>query len=295
MPPIPLNIVTQLYTFFDTNVINDPLSQATAIMNILNPVILACFTLYVLLITIGYLKDSSSLGEIGFEFVQRVLFWAVALGVALNLDFYLNVVIPFVNNLPDEIMVILGVVDTSGAAYSKNLIATDLDTLLSFYRNLIVDGWNEAEGIEASFIAGLISLVILLTAILTIVVIAAYLLLAKVFLIILLMLGPIFIAFAIFPPTRQFAAIWIGQCINYGLILIFTTLLAIFQIRFFATLNVVADFSLSWTSAFQLGVAGGVFIILLIKLAGLASSLSNGVTIGKFQPAVQRAVATTDS
>lgn len=268
-----IQVVTNVYDRLDTALVNTLGSKVGEVISVISPIIQACFVLYFLLVAISYMKTSGDLTEIGIDFLQRFIVWGVVIGLALNAGNYTSIVVPIVNNVPNDIMSAI-----SGSAGSTN-VASELDNLLEVYKNAIVDGWNEASGIEASFIAAITGLVILITAIVTVVVSAAYILLAKVFVTILLVLGPIFIAMALFPPTRQFASIWVAQCVNYGLVLILTTVLAVIQVAFLNTFTV----ELTWTSALELGVAGGIFTIILLKIPDLASGLSNGMTIGGFR------------
>src|SRR5690606_28131096 len=66
-------------------------------------------------------------------------------------------------------------------------------------------------------------IVVLVLGTLFVIIAFSYLLVAKILINVVLLIGPAFIMFAFFPPTREYFMKWVGQLLNYiFLVVIFT-------------------------------------------------------------------------
>ncbi|MGA7811689.1 type IV secretion system protein, partial [Caballeronia sp.] len=107
---------------------------------------------------------------------------------------------------------------------------------------------------------------------------AAYILLAKFALGLLLALGPLFISLALFPPTRRFFENWAGQCMNYVFLVSLFAAAGAIECAF-ATTMIPNATTPSWQQIIELCLMGIAFVIISWNLPGLASQLGGGVGI----------------
>lgn len=111
----------------------------------------------------------------------------------------------------------------------------------------------------------------------------AYIILAKLALGILLAVGPLFIATALFPATRELFKNWTGQCLNYAFLVMLFSFAAQIEIALVSGL-IPADLSMS--ALFKVNLICAVMVFVSLNLPSLASALAGGVGIssmvGKF-------------
>jgi type IV secretion system protein VirB6 len=110
---------------------------------------------------------------------------------------------------------------------------------------------------------------------------AAYIVLAKVFLSILVVLGPLFISLALFPATRQFFSAWVNQVVNYNL---YFLLINIVGAIFISYMNATFDQTtlLSDAGVIHLIFVCLFFAVILLKLPEMASGLAGGIAANGF-------------
>lgn len=70
--------------------------KTAEIINIVSPVIMSAFLLYVLLVTMSYMKNGTDLTEIGGDLIQRFIGWSVIIGLSMNISNYNEVAVPMV-------------------------------------------------------------------------------------------------------------------------------------------------------------------------------------------------------
>lgn len=114
---------------------------------------------------------------------------------------------------------------------------------------------------------------------------AAFLIIAKLALALLAGLGPIFIASLLFPATTRFFESWVGQVVNYGLIIvlfasIFTLLVTLYgdymdQVAFDGASNIYYTVG----GSVILSVA---LIFVLLQIPAIAAGLGGGASMGFF-------------
>ena len=172
-------------------------------ISLISPLMSICFSIYVMLILWTYWQGRNE--EPINDFLMRMASWALVLTCGMNVQFYSEYVVPFINGLGEQI---------SGALTGGTNTVSGLDNLLSAYVNAAQTIYNQASGFQAVAAIAIIGLLVILGAPFMAVA-AAYILLAKFALGLLLALGPLFIALALFPPTRRFFENWAGQCMNY--------------------------------------------------------------------------------
>ncbi len=271
-----INVFTEIFNMID-NVIVANLANGTAkLLTMFSPLLEACFIVYVMFVVYSYWQNASSIEGTAIDLMKRIIVWGVILSFGVNLSGYNNLVLPIVNDLGN------GMAQAFSGYPSSN--ATVLDALAQQLLEVLNANIEAGKELPLRDVAGKLN-VIYQNAILVIcftiffIVAAAYIILAKVFLSILAVVGPLFIAMALFPATRGFATAWLNQVINYSLLFLFLSITAGIFIGFLqvimqdmSAMEVISNAILS-----RCLVATGIFVIILLKLPELASGLAGGV------------------
>lgn len=269
-----LQIVSDLHTKINTAIGTTLADKAGDIINIISPVVMSAFMLYVLFVVMSYIKTGSDPTEMGFDFLQRFVSWSVVIGLSMNIGNFTSIVVPIVNGVPVELMNVF--VPNGGDPYSA------LDTLVNTYLDTAIDGWNQASGIEATMLALIICAILLLAGGFLVIVGTAFLLLAEIYMTILLAIAPIFIALALFPQTRNYTSLWVAQVVNYGLLLVIISILIGLQISILQGVVVPATAGLNWSFVFPVFIISGVSVVMLLSAPAMAGALSGGMSISGF-------------
>lgn len=284
-----MDVFTSVFDRIDSTVIQTIAGGTANLLAIISPAIAACFVVYVMFVAWSYWQNGASIEGTMIDLVKRVAAWGIILGFSMNLAGYNSYILPIVLHLGDGLSQAF-----SGSPASD---ASALDALTQSIIDVIVDNREAAsevgglDGIGATVDAAINNMILIVASAIFLIIAAAYLVLAKVFLAILAVVGPIFLGFALFPATRQFAMAWINQVLNYSLLMLF--------------LNVTAGVFLSYISGVlqSMSAAGGsgmeaqgmalttlmhivlavlMFVVILLKLPELASGLAGGVSANGF-------------
>lgn len=270
-----LDVFTNVFNNIDSTVNTVIVGKTANMISIISPVLLAAFVVYVIFITWSYF--GSSMEQTMFDLLKRVAAWGIIISFSLNLGTYNAKVVPMV----------LGLGEGLAAAFSgAPANSTALDSLVNSLGDMLKANNDELEALPITEVGDQIKIVItnfvvILCFALFLIIAAAYIILAKVFLAILVVLGPIFIALALFPATRQFFSAWVNQVVNYNL--------------YFLLINVVGAIFITYINntfdATTLLTDGGVlhlvlvllfFAIILLKLPELSSGLAGGIAANGF-------------
>lgn len=253
-------------------------AKTTALISVISPVIMSAFLLYVLLVVMSYMKNGTDPAEMGVDMIQRLIGWSVIIALSMNIGTYTDTIVPMVNGIPQEITnAILG--------NSGDNINNALDSLATQY----VDKINEMfEGLDFTDIGGfliafLISLILAVLGLPFLIIAGGYILLAKIAIGVLLVLAPAFIVMALFPTTRNFASLWVGQVVNFGLLILIMNILASIQIEFLTGMTTSAELDMS--TGFMIGITSGLFLVVLLKAPEIASALSGGMVLNGYTQA----------
>jgi type IV secretion system protein VirB6 len=114
---------------------------------------------------------------------------------------------------------------------------------------------------------------------------AAFLIIAKLALALLAGLGPIFIACMLFPATSKFFESWVGQIVNYGLLIVMFS--SIFGLLINIYGNYMEQMAFDGEVNIYYTVGGAVvlsiaLIFVLMQLPSIASGLAGGASISFF-------------
>lgn len=274
-------IFQPIFKKIDTTLISVLGSKASAIIGLVSPIVVICFSIYVMLVLMSYQKDNSSWSGSAIDMVKRIAAWGVIISCSMNVGFYMGTVVPIINGIPIELSNLLTSESSSGNV-------NNVDSIISYYITVIQEMWAKASGIQASIAAGFNILLLIILGIPVVVMMAAYLLLAKLFLAILLAIGPLFLCLALFPVTRQYATLWIGQVVNFMLLGVLMNVTAVVMINILLGLQ-VDPLTASLVDILAYGVIALLFFIVILRIPDLASALSGGVAANGFGSAVQSA------
>ncbi|CAE6846982.1 hypothetical protein R75461_07290 [Paraburkholderia nemoris] len=271
-----IQIFTPMFDSFDQSVLGTINTGSANLISLISPLAAAGFSVYVLLVTLSYWRGSNDQPIV--DFFLRMVGWAAVLTAGMNIGYYSEYVVPFFNGVGDDIAQAL-----TGSASS----ATALDTLLNTYLNAILNLWQGVTlslgSIGLMLEAAALTFCTILAAVPFLGIAAAYIILAKFALGLLLALGPMFVVAALFPATRKFFDAWVGQCLNYAFLTALFAAAGAIEVNF-ATGILPSAFTpdqlvLTWTLEFKILSMGIVFLFVSLNLPSLASSLAGGVGI----------------
>lgn len=269
--------VTIVSDIFDgiTNAINADLgNNISQIMVTVSPFFFAVFGLYAVYMAFKYMYDPPDI--LVMDVVKNIGALGIVTFFAFNAGNYNTYVVPFVLNAGDDIAKALG---------AKGTIAGQIDGLIERIANIVVDMFNKVKFSltdPSPFVNTVISAaLVIIGSVLFIFVSASFLLVAKIMVSLLLVVGPIFIAFAFFPATRSNFQSWTGQCMNYILLIILYSIafsLEIVLIEKFALFN-GSELLQQWMNSLKLLIAMLIFTAVSKEIPSLASQLSGGIGI----------------
>lgn len=258
-------IFTKMFQAFDQNLLNVVNTGSAKIITLITPLMASGFAIYVMLVMVSYWRGHSH--EPVPDFIQRMAGWAVVLTLGMNISYYSQFVVPFFNGLGDDIAHALTGSQDTGAA---------LDTLATTYVKAMAQIMRDAHGPESILNAVVFVFITFLLGLPFMGISAAYIILARFALGLLLALGPMFISAALFPATRRFCEAWIGQCLSYGLLVALIAAAGMIEISFASS---ISPDEATLGTLIEIALMGVSFIVVSLNLPGLASQLSGGVGI----------------
>jgi type IV secretion system protein VirB6 len=254
-----------LYTFYDDAIVH-VISEGTAnIIHLISPLLAAGFGIYMLLTMFAHLRGTTD--EPLIDFFYQMIGWGAVIVFGLNIETYQLYVAPFVLGLGD---------DLAGALSPSFQPASALDGMLVSFSEAFGKIWNEANTIPQSLFAVVAIALLGLAASAFMLISIFYLILAKLALGVLVAIGPIFIASALFPPTRELFKNWTGQVLNYAFLVMLFAFIARIQIELMQTI-IPSEFTIA--SLFGTFIVSVFFVLVSLNLPGIAAALAGGIGI----------------
>jgi type IV secretion system protein VirB6 len=242
----------------------------------ITPVVTVALTLS--FISYGLLIMRGAAGMSATDFLGKSFRIAIIVNIALAGGLYQSNIADLIRTLPNDLATALIVNPSQGATAASLIdeaagvgfdcagIAFDKAGIFSF------------EGLTYCVIGVLVSL---MTAVL-VAVGGAFLLMSKIALSILAGLGPLFIVALIFPVTARFFDLWLGQVINYILLVVLYAAVFGFMMDIYKTYMTSFAFDGVVNISHALGgvcILSFSMLIILRQLPSIASSLSGGVAL----------------
>jgi len=229
-------------------------------------------------ITYGLLIMRGAVGMPVSEFLWKAFRIAIIVNIALAGGLYQSEIAGLIRTLPDDLATALIVKPSQGAT-----AASLIDEAAGVGFDCAGMAFNKGgifsfEGLTYCFIGVLVSL---MTAILVSVG-GAFLLMAKIALSILAGLGPLFIVALIFPVTARFFDLWLGQVINYVLLVVLYA--AVFGLMMTIYKTYMTSFAFDGVVNISHALGGACILsfsmlVILRQLPSIASSLAGGVAL----------------
>jgi len=224
-------------------------------------------TLYVILF--GYLILRGSVHEPILDFAFRAIKLAIIVTLVKNASEYQTYVTNiFFEQLPREISQALN----SGAAPS----ASTFDSLLDKGQNSATDIWSRSSW-PIDIVTGVGGLLVIGVSFLVAGIGYVVSLYARLALAIVLAIGPIFIAFAMFQSTRRFTEAWIGQVANFVILQVLVVAVGALLIACLdTTFTAIEGYSDVLMRPIALCAIGIAALYVFYQLPGIASALASG-------------------
>lgn len=262
---MPFAPFTKVYDFFDTSVSAALLNGTSNMIALISPLVGVCFSIYVLLTIIGYWRGGE--GNWAPDFLYRLAAWGTVIVFGLNIDYYKLYVAPIITGLGD---------DLTGTVGTKYNSAAALDQMGSALLDCFLNLYEKADGIKQTVFAALTIISLSFPMAAFMVVAIGYIILAKVALGILVAVGPLFIAAALFPATRDLFKNWTGQCLNYAFLVMLFSFAAQIEISMVKSL-IPGDFALA--DVFVCILVCCVMVFVSLNFPSLAAALAGGIGI----------------
>ena len=246
---------------------------ATALVSTITPLVSVCFGIYILLITVNYMRGAET--EPVLDFGMRCAGFAIVIGIGLTAKNYIDIVIPIVTGLGG---------DLAAAVSGGTVSAATLDNLALWYLKIIADGYEAVDAMPfpanlgASFTVSMKTVIICIGLIPFLVAATLAIVVANVGSTIVAIVGPIFFACLLFPTTRQYFSSWVNTAFSYALIPLFVAVIAVVSVgiskEMLSAGGTLAE--ASFKSVFLAAMGNLTLLFLLRQISGLASSLSAG-------------------
>lgn len=268
-------VFSTVFQKIDQGVISFVGSTSAAVATSIAPAVTVLLVIYVMIW--GWSMIRGVIDEPITDGITRIVRLAVISGIALSVGLYSQYVTDWIWSSPDAIAEI---VVNKDARSSINFLDTLISRFFTLANNFLIAAERESRyGIPdlTLFFSGVSLLImgVIVTGY------AAFLfILGKLSLAILLSVGPIFIALAIFEATRKFLDSWIGQVLNYVFLVMLTAacvkLVLIFIEQYFVImLNTEPNIG----DAMQMIAISLICFLILLQMPSVASGLGGGVAL----------------
>lgn len=264
-------VFTNIFKHIDEAVIDNIAGGTQTLLTTISPLIIASFTIYFAFVVLSYFDNPPE--QIIVDLYKRIFALAVVVGLSLNVENYNEYVLPVVLNLGDWLSQAFSGGDASASALDA-LVTQLIDTVEENEEKLVTLPMPLGLG---QYIGAVITNALIIISFGAFLVAAsAYILLAKIFMAILGVVGPVFIALFLFPTTRQFANGWLNQFINYSLFSLLVNITAGVMLSYLKTTTALAT-PISNAGLVHTILITILFLIVLLKLPELASGLVGGI------------------
>ena len=256
-------------------------SKTGSLITAISPFFSVCFGIYILLVIIdGY---NRGFDENFLDLAKRAFGWLIIISCAFNAGQYVKLA-NMAYTLPDELSSLFG-----NGTYTVSAIDAGLNNVMEMTGKAWAIGskigfTDFADKMTAYGIACGIGLFGSIFFVVT----AAFYLVAKLSLAMVIMIGPVFIGCLLFPSTRQWGMNWIGQILNYTITVGFYTILGVLQLDYFNNNlnNLIGGGETSLVMLLPVVcmffVSTVIFIIVAWNVPGIASALTGGAGVNGF-------------
>ncbi len=230
------------------------------------------FLVYALLIMQGAIETPVA------DFMMKCIRISFIVSIALSAGFYQSNIAEIVTRTPDELATAL-ISNKQAPDKAGNMIDASMEKGF----NYAADAFDQASLYSvSSWSYPIIAAIIMIATGILCGVGLAVLLTVKVALTILAGLGPLFIAALLFEPTKRYFELWVGQVVNYALILVIYSAVFGFFIELlgdYASQGKIDGYQNMAYSVGGLVIITCCAVIVLLQIPSIASALSGGVSL----------------
>lgn len=270
------HIAAKLYTSIDTSLASTLATNMAKVMLGLTALIGTFWLLQLTIKSIFWLYQGMTVAA--KELVMEIAKVAVIAGLAWNVTWYVNTIVPFVTGFPPWIGGILGGTDGTQINQIDSLIGTYANSLVKLIKamsfNVFTTGFSKVYlGIQAVVLYLLAGIPFILVAV-------GSLITLKVMTTVFLVLGPIFIALALFEKTRHWFWGWISMLAGFMLTQVLFSIVMGLELSFINTViikNGAIDTSLQGNISMLVYFA--CFTVLATELPGYAATVMGGAPV----------------
>lgn len=237
------------------------------------PIFATLFAIYIMLWVFNYWANGG-LVEMGVDFIKKLIAWSLVIAFAFNATEYTSLA-KIIFELDSSISGLF-----NAGKYDGNTLDIQMDNFNDIaviihqeWDNL---GWFDSMFDSLKYYIALFEL--RLFGGLFLLVCFAYYILAKVLLAVTLLIGPLFIAFGLFPATRNFMTNWLNQCFNYIITCVLIGLVGTLQTQYLSLITPNGEWNIAQLELFELSLILGTFLFSLIiwSIPSLAAALTGG-------------------
>lgn len=274
-----VTIVGDIYDHISDLISTGITSNVSALMGAISPLMGAALGVYMVYKALEYFYKPSDFPIM--ETVRIILCLAIVATIGLHSDQYEYYISKPLFNLGDSLASSVSS-GSSPANLIDDFIFKIIDSVANLFRSVSDASW------ATWFTALFVILIIIIASIPFLAICAAYILMTKIMLGLVLSVGCIFICFAFFPSTRNIFQMWTGQILNYVIL----TLL--FSLTISMEINIINEFALDdlnkatqhinsnggfFSTVLQFLILMTAFIFVTLQLPSLASGLAGGGSI----------------
>lgn len=212
-----------------TGEITTLLQQTGNLISSISPIFATLFAIYLMLWVFNYWANGG-LVEMGVDLIRKLVAWSLVIGFCFNAGEYVSwakIIYNFSTDLASAL---------TGATYSTSVIDEHWSHIDKILLELQDAGF-KAKWYEISKTFSLWVHIIFykICMLIYVVVVFVYLMVAKLSLLCVLLLGPLFLGCFLFPATRQWAMNWVNQVWNYTITILLFVCLGVIQDNFLKT------------------------------------------------------------
>lgn len=275
---------------------SDLFAKTTNIITEISPLFATGFGIYILIVAIdaynrGFDDNIVDLGK-------RAMGWLIIIACAFNASQYLKIA-NMLYEMPEYMSSLInsGTYDAATLDNNMDKLMENMGQIWEMKKNIPTLDVPAHLGFTFMWVFIFVLVAFFLTAI------AAFYLVAKISLAMVILIGPIFIGAMLFPATRQWGMNWIGQIMSYAVTVTFYVLLGTIQQAFFeshmlsmidsgifrASNGGVVSLVVFIPIAFMFILATIIFFVVALSIPSIATALTGGATIGGYSGVLRSA------
>ncbi|MCP1672883.1 type IV secretion system protein [Kerstersia gyiorum] len=274
---------TPLFSTFDDATRSYVTDISTKMIAAITPVISVGLTLGFLVYSLAVIRGTVQMPI--SDLLWRCFRIGVIVSIATAGGLYQTTLADVIISTPDALAKAL-----VGSTEGSTSIGETLDQAAQHAVTVAAKQWEKASVFSKQGVMYVVySMLIMVSSAVMLSVGGAFMILAKIALALLVGMGPLFIFMLLWEPTKDYFNKWVGQIVNYGLLIVLFSIMFTFLMGIYGNYmaNVNSD-SGTMNAIYNLMGAlaiSGISILILLQLPSIASALSGGLNLGYMREA----------